>query len=111
VDHPKGALPLRVSLSSAGTLDLDEDSLRYEWTITQRNKIVARATTPNPGITIGTPGMYAAALTVTDSHGASASAGPIEIVAGNQPPTVGIDLVGANTTFFFPMCRCATRCA
>ena len=102
VDHPKGALPLRVTLSSAGTVDLDEDSLRYEWTITQRGKVIARAPTPHPGITIRTPGTYAAALTVTDTHGASTSSPPIEIVAGNQPPTVGIDLVGANTTFFFP---------
>jgi len=102
VDHPKGALPLRVSLSSAGTVDLDEDSLRYGWTITQRGKIVARATTPNPGMTFRTPGTYTAALTVTDTHGASASSAPIDIVAGNQPPTVGIDVVGGNTTFFFP---------
>src|SRR5258707_8255327 len=48
------------------------------------------------------PGTYTAALTVTDAQGASTSATPIEIVAGNQPPTVGIDLVGGNTTFFFP---------
>ena len=102
VDHPKGAFPLRVSLSSAGTVDLDEDSLRYDWTITQRGKVVARSTAPNPGITFRQAGTYTATLTVTDAHGASTSALPIEMVAGNQPPTVGIDLVGANTTFFFP---------
>jgi len=102
VDHPKGALPLRVALSSAGTVDLDEDSLRYAWTITQRGKVVARSTAANPGITFRQAGTYTAALTVTDAQGASTSAAPIEIVAGNQPPTVGIDLVGGNTTFFFP---------
>ena len=102
VDHPRGALPLRVQLSSAGTVDLDEDSLRYAWTITQRGKVIARATTPNPGITFRQAGTYTAALTVTDAHGASTGAAPIAIVAGNQPPTVGIDLVGGNSTFFFP---------
>jgi len=102
VDQPKGALPLRVSLSSAGTVDLDEDSLRYDWTITQRRAVVARSTAPNPGITFRQAGTYTATLTVTDAHGASTSAPPIEMVAGNQPPTVGIDLVGANATFFFP---------
>jgi cytochrome c len=102
VDQPKGALPLRVSLSSAGTVDLDEDSLRYAWTITQRGAVVARSTAPNPGITFRQAGTYTAALTVTDALGASTSATPIAIVAGNQPPTVGIDLVGGNTTFFFP---------
>jgi cytochrome c len=102
VDQPKGALPLRVRLSSAGTVDLDEDSLRYAWTITRRGAVVSRSAAPNPGITLRQAGTYTAALRVTDAHGASTSAPPIEIVAGNQPPTVGIDLVGANTTFFFP---------
>ena len=102
VDHPKGALPLRISLSSAGTVDLDEDSLRYAWTITQRGKVVARSTAPNPGITLRQAGTYSATLTVTDAHGASTNSAPIEMVAGNQPPTVAIDLVGGNTTFFFP---------
>jgi cytochrome c len=102
VDQPKGALPLRVALSSAGTVDLDEDSLRYAWTITQRRAVVARSTAPSPSITFRQAGTYTAALTVTDAQGASTSAAPIEIVAGNQPPTVAIDLVGGNTTFFFP---------
>ena len=102
VDQPKGALPLRIRLSSAGTVDLDEDSLSYDWTLTQRSAVVARSTAPNPGITFRQAGTYTATLTVTDAKGASTSAPPIDIVAGNQPPTVGIDLVGGNTTFFFP---------
>src|SRR6267378_2683106 len=102
VDQPKGSLPLRVALSSAGTVDLDEDSLRYAWTITQRGAVVVRSTAPNPGITFRQAGTYTATLTVTDAQGASTSAAPIEIVAGNQPPTVSIDLIGGNTTFFFP---------
>ena len=102
VDHPKGALPLKIALSSAGTVDLDEDSLRYDWTLTQRGAVVARSTAPNPSITFKQAGRYTAALTVTDAQGAATSAVPIEIVAGNEPPTVSIDLVGGNTTFFFP---------
>lgn len=102
VDHPKGALPLQVALSSAGTEDLDEDSLRYEWTITQRGAVVARATAPNPSITFREAGTYIATLKVTDAHGLSTSAAPIEMVAGNAPPTVDIDIVGGNTSFFFP---------
>src|SRR2546423_10131827 len=46
--------------------------------------------------------MYTAALKVTDAHGASTSAAPIEIAAGNQPPAVAVDAVGGNTSFFFP---------
>jgi cytochrome c len=103
VDHPKGALPLRVALSSAGTVDLDEDSLRYEWTIARKGgAVLQRLTDPNPAFTFTRPGTYTAALTVTDAQGASTSAAPIEIVAGNQPPSVAVALVGSNTSFFFP---------
>jgi len=102
VDHPKGALPLKVSLSSAGTVDLDEDSLTYDWKITQHGKVVARSTAPNPGITFRQAGTYTATLTVTDTHGATATAAPIDMVAGNQPPAVRIDVVSGNSTFFFP---------
>ncbi|HJQ66341.1 MAG TPA: ThuA domain-containing protein, partial [Gemmatimonadales bacterium] len=101
-DQLKGALPLRLALSSAGTEDLDEDSLRYDWTITRRGAVVARSTAPNWSLTLRRAGPVTATLTVTDARGASTSAAPIEIVAGNQPPTVGIDLVGGNATFFFP---------
>ena len=102
VDRPAGALPLRVQLSSTGTVDLDEDSLRYEWTITRRNgSVVRRLTQPNPSFTFTRPGTYRASLTVTDAQGAHATA-DVQIVAGNEPPNVDIDLVGSNTSFFFP---------
>src|SRR5206468_6592386 len=103
VDQPKGALPLRVALSSAGTVDLDEDSLRYDWVIARKDgAVLQRLAEPNPSFTFTRPGTYTAALTVTDANGASTSAAPIEIVAGNQPPGVDVALVGGNTSFFFP---------
>jgi cytochrome c len=40
-------------------------------------------------------------LVVTDAHGARDSA-HVHIAAGNQPPTVGIDVVESNKSFFFP---------
>jgi cytochrome c len=102
VDQPAGALPMRVKLSSAGTLDLDEDSLRYVWTITRRDGTVLRKLTePNPSFTFTQPGMYTASLAVTDTRGARSTA-DVQIVAGNEPPSVDIDLAGGNKTFFFP---------
>ncbi|HEY1952089.1 MAG TPA: ThuA domain-containing protein [Gemmatimonadaceae bacterium] len=102
VDRPAGALPMRVNLSSAGTMDLDEDPIGYEWTITRRDgSVVKKLTSPNPSFTFTTPGTYTATLTATDSHGAQSSA-DVQVVAGNEPPTVGMDLVGSNKTFFFP---------
>src|SRR6266542_4796365 len=61
VDRPAGALPMRVALSSAGTTDLDEDSLRYVWTITRRDgTVLQRLTEPNPSFTFTRPGTYTA---------------------------------------------------
>ena len=102
VDQPAGALPMRVKLSSAGTMDLDEDSLRYVWTISRKGgAVLQKLTEPNPSFTFTRPGTYTASLTATDTHGAKSTA-DVQIVAGNEPPTVGVDLVGGNQTFFFP---------
>jgi cytochrome c len=46
-------------------------------------------------------GTYTASLTVTDAQGAHSTA-DVQIVAGNEPPSVDVDLVGGNKTFFFP---------
>jgi len=102
VDRPTGALPMRVKLSSAGTMDLDEDSLRYVWTISRAGGgTVARLTQPNPSFTFTQSGTYTASLTVTDTHGAQSTAS-VPIAAGNEPANVDIDLVGSNRSFFFP---------
>jgi len=111
VDKPAGALPMRVALSSAGTTDFDEDSLRYVWTITRRSgAVLQRLTAPNPSFTFTRPGAYTASLTVTDPQGANSTAA-LQIAAGNDPPNVDIDLVGSNRSFFFPgiPVRYATR--
>ena len=101
VDQPAGALPLRVKLSSAGTMDLDEDSLRYAWTITRRDgTVLQRLNEPNPSFTFTRPGAYTASLTATDPQGAHSTA-DVQITAGNEPPSVDIDLVGSNRSFFF----------
>jgi cytochrome c len=60
-----------------------------------------KLTQPNPSFTFSRPGAYLASLTVTDSHGAHSTA-DVQVVAGNEPPNVDIDLAGSNRTFFFP---------
>ncbi|MEA2762749.1 MAG: cytochrome c [Gemmatimonadaceae bacterium] len=110
VDQPAGALPMRVQLSSAGTMDLDEDSLRYVWSISRRNgPVLQRLIEPNPTFTFTEPGAYTASLTAIDPHGPASTAN-VQIVAGNEPPNVDLDLVG-NQTFYFPgtPVRYATR--
>ena len=102
VDKPAGATPLRVTLSSAGTTDLDDDSLRYAWTMTRSNgAIVRKFTDPNPTVTFSRAGVYTASLLVTDAQGAHDSA-KVRIAAGNEPPKVDVDLMESNQSFFFP---------
>ena len=102
VDKPAGATPLRVALSSAGTTDLDDDTLRYEWSIrAATGATIAKLTGASPTFTFARPGNYRASLVVTDAHGARDSA-TVNIAAGNEPPKVAIDLLGGNRTFFFP---------
>jgi len=96
-----GAAPLKVMLSSAGTVDNDGDSLNYEW------KVVPTAggaeqtfKEANPNVTLDKPGTYTATLTVTDPSGAKNSKS-VNITAGNEPPKVDL-VVNGNKTFFFP---------
>lgn len=102
VDKGAGATPLRVTLSSAGTEDLDEDSLTYAWTVRGANgRVVRTLGSANPTVTLAQPGQYTVSLVVTDAHGARDSAA-VRIAAGNEPPVVDIDLPDGNQTFFFP---------
>jgi cytochrome c len=102
VDKPAGALPLRVTLSSAGTSDPDDDDITYAWTITSsRGTVLKRFTEPNPSYTFAKAGVYTATLTVTDSAGARSSA-KLQVAAGNEPPKVDVTVADANQTFFFP---------
>ncbi|MDQ6813657.1 MAG: PQQ-dependent sugar dehydrogenase [Bacteroidota bacterium] len=100
-DKKGGAVPFKVQLSSSGTQDFDRDPLSYEWNITSKNSAPKTFKQPNPVVTITTPGVYTAMLTVTDSKGAKNSQS-VQITAGNEPPVVGFDFKGGNKSFYFP---------
>ncbi len=101
VDRSAGATPLHVALSSEGTIDADGDTLRYEWAITNQDGTgFARLSERNPTYTFDQPGLYTATLTVTDTQGEHATV-ETQIVAGNEPPEVEIDLIEGNRSFFF----------
>ena len=52
-------------------------------------------------VTFDKPGVVDARLTVKDSK-ELASNSTIQIVAGNQPPEVKVEVTGGNKTFYFP---------
>jgi glucose/arabinose dehydrogenase/cytochrome c551/c552 len=95
-----GAVPFKTQLLSTGTKDFDGDSLKYEWKVVGggQTKIYKQK---DPVITLATAGNYKATLTVTDHNGAKNS-DHVELKAGNEPPTVSIDVAQANKTFYFP---------
>ncbi|GAB4021673.1 PQQ-dependent sugar dehydrogenase [Spirosoma koreense] len=97
-----GAVPLKVALSSEGTKDFDGDALTYQWKI--MSKAGGQPTVlnePSPTFTFQKPGQYKAILTVTDAHGLK-DAREIDILAGNQPPVVSLDITKGNKSFYFP---------
>ncbi len=97
-----GAVPMLVKLSSEGTKDDDSgDILKYQWTITKGGMPFKTITRSNTSFTLTTPGTYKATLNVTDSKGARNSQSVI-IKAGNEPPSVKLDIVSGNSSFYFP---------
>lgn len=103
-DRTAGSVPLKVKLSSEGTKDYDGDVLRYEWKIEPPagKGVAQKFTVANPTVTLSKKGIYKATLTVTDPQGLSNSRS-LELVAGNEPPVVDLELgAGTNKSFFFP---------
>jgi cytochrome c len=97
-DKTVGAVPLTVRLSAEKSFDFDRnDELKFTWeTGTGTNDADDKVIT----VTYDKPGVYRPEVTVTDKEGKTASA-TVEIRAGNEPPTVTIDLKGANRSFYF----------
>jgi cytochrome c len=103
-DKTAGAVPFNVNLSSKGTVDhdkYDKDALKYEWKITCSNGYNKTLTDQNPAVTFDQPGTYQAVLTVTDTKGEKNSKS-LELKAGNEPPSVAVNITKGNKTFFFP---------
>ncbi|MGH9309926.1 MAG: PQQ-dependent sugar dehydrogenase, partial [Vicinamibacterales bacterium] len=101
-DRTGGIAPFKVAFSSAGTKDPDGDPLTYEWIVESaaggEPRVFKQA---NPTIPFERNGIYSATLTVTDSSGGK-NTDTIDIIAGNTPPAVALDVKAANRTFFTP---------
>lgn len=100
-DKMAGETPLQVQLSADGTEDFDGDRLKYNWTISSNNGYSKTFAQANPSLTLDQSGVYTARLVVTDPSGASDEQ-VLELVAGNAPPVVDINIKQGNTSFFFP---------
>jgi cytochrome c len=99
-DKLAGADPLTINLSSSGTIDLDNDDLKFEWIIKLNDREIQTFFDANSQITLKQPGTYLVNLKVSDSQGAEAN-DSIEIVVGNDSPEVDFDLGNKNKSFYF----------
>ncbi|MES2732856.1 MAG: ThuA domain-containing protein [Bacteroidota bacterium] len=92
-----GQAPLRVSFSSQGTTDLDDDDqLTYQWLF--EGKTVG-STQPNPMHTFTKNGIYKVLLKVTDRAGA-VGLDTVLVKVGNTLPEVRITSTG-NQSFYW----------
>ena len=91
-----GAVPLKVTFTSKGSLDYDGDAIKYEWNF---GKGLPKSTLPNPSFTYAKPGEYVAVLKVTDSAG-NTNTSEVTIKAGNAIPKVDVAIKG-NKTFYW----------
>lgn len=99
-DKLAGAVPFDVKLSSSGTYDDDGDPLTYHWSIVKQGDTLQTLSEPSPKVQLQEPGEYLVTLTVTDSKG-SGDSKTLQLSAGNEPPLVTFDLLGANRSFYF----------
>ncbi len=91
-----GAAPLTVQFSSKGSLDHDEDAIKYEWNF---GKGLPKSTQANPQFTFQKAGEYNVLLKVTDSAG-NANTAEVAVKVGNAIPKVDIVIEG-NKTFYW----------
>ncbi len=92
-----GKAPLRVSFSSAGTTDPDDDdAITYEWYFDGKT---IGSTEPNPSHVFSQPGTYHSILNVKDKAGLIGT-DTILVRVGNTPPNITIATIN-NQSFFW----------
>jgi cytochrome c len=97
-DKTIGAVPLKVALSAEKSFDFDtNDELQFIWDtgVGQSQRPNAKTVT----VTYDKPGIYKPSVTVIDKEGKKTTA-QLEIRAGNEPPSVSINLTAANRSFY-----------
>jgi cytochrome c len=96
-----GAVPFNLDLTAEGTQDPDHDDLKYEWQISSENGFKETMKTPKASITLKNTGVYKVKLTVDDGKGGTNSQS-MEVIAGNEPPVLSLEMPNGNKTFYVP---------
>jgi glucose/arabinose dehydrogenase/cytochrome c551/c552/type 1 glutamine amidotransferase len=99
IDKTNGVLPLKVKLSVEAK-DPENDNMTYQWDL--GNGTTKETTTPQLDYTYTTAGDFKIVVEAKDNHDASSKSGGLNIYAGNETPSVTIDLTGGNKSFYLP---------
>jgi cytochrome c len=94
-DKNNGSVPLTVAFSSKGTVDFDNDALKYDWNFGDK---IPHSTAANPTVTFKESGEQNVTLTVTDALGNVATQN-LKLKSGNTEPKIDI-AIKSNKTFF-----------
>ncbi|RMF28415.1 MAG: carbohydrate-binding protein, partial [Bacteroidetes bacterium] len=96
-----GASPLTVHFSAAESFDYDpEDStLHFAWHFTDPESPQAEG--PEAAFTFDEPGRYEPFVVVSDATGAADKAS-VQLLVGNEPPNLSIEVAGNRSFFFEP---------
>ncbi|MEY4627694.1 MAG: hypothetical protein RLZZ595_20, partial [Bacteroidota bacterium] len=99
IDKKTGAIPFTVKASAEGSADPDKDPVTYVWHF---GSVVQKATTsPLANFTFTKPGENSIYVEVKDNKGATTKSQVLKVYAGNEAPTVSVQ-VDDKSTFYFP---------
>ena len=99
VNKTSGILPFAIK-ATVDAKDLEKDKVTYVWDL--GNGTTKETTGPTLDYTYTTAGDFKIVVEVKDSHGASSKSNAFNIYAGNETPSVAIDLTGGNKSFYLP---------
>jgi len=99
-EKTQGAVPFVARFSSKGTVDYDNDKLKYRWKVlSPEGQSLHAPTTADMDFSFEKPGIYQVELTVTDGNGGE-TVTTTEVQAGNEPPVVEFAITSGNTSLF-----------
>jgi cytochrome c len=96
-----GAVPFDLKLSSKGTTDADYDDIKYTWNITSEAGFDKTINASEANLTLSDIGVYKITLTADDGQGGIVNQN-MEVVAGNEPPVLSLEMPNSNKSFYIP---------
>ncbi|MBS1666745.1 MAG: ThuA domain-containing protein [Bacteroidetes bacterium] len=98
IDKETGDLPFTVK-AKVQARDPEQEPMKYSWNF--GNGQTVETTTPEASFTYTKAGDYAIYVDVKDAEGLTVKSDMLQVYAGNEQPSVDIDILG-NKSFYFP---------